>query len=80
MESPNNGHVGDILLYSWQVNSVPRGLFVVEGLSASRSVRFGRLHCIHCLYILKKISDYIIVFYAIMPFVPLLAEVAQIEQ
>ena len=36
----------ELLLYSWQVNSVPRGLSVVEGLSASRSVRFGRLHCI----------------------------------
>ena len=66
MESPNNGHIGDMTfvrcremsasrrllnyyMYGRFIHSVTRGLSVVEGLFAFRSVRFGRLYCISIL-------------------------------
>ena len=43
-------------IHIWEFNSVPRGLSIIEGLSASRSVRFGRLHCRELSDVLLKLS------------------------
>ena len=57
VESPNNGHIESIAFvrgryvrfaetYGKFIHSVPRGLYVVEGLSDFWSVHFERLYCI----------------------------------